>query len=334
MFRSRFSFAAGPWLPLLAVALLAGVAFSALSGNFLTPFNVYVIMSDAALLSVIGFAQLVVLSVGEFSLAVGGIGGFAAVVTGYLLVSRGVPLAPALMAGLLAGAAGGFINGLLVARSQVSGFVITLATGGAFAGASLAITQTAPYTSLPSALTLFGTGRIGFVPYLASATLVTAFALWVLFRWRRLGRHMLAVGGNAEAARLSGLSKGRALILAHTLSGLLSAVAGMMAMAKLHEANPLVGADWLIQSFTVPIIGGTSLLGGNVAVWGVVIASLILATIKDGLVLVHVNPYWVTLVEGALVFLAVWLGRAQTWEACRAIGGKLTGRRTTELKRI
>jgi ribose transport system permease protein len=333
MRQNKASLSIGPWAPLLAVAFLASIVFSVLSASFLTSFNVYVVVSDAALLSVIGLAQLVVLSVGEFSLAVGGIGGFSGVIVGYLLVSKGVPLAPAIIAGLLAGACGGFINGVFVAKSGVSGFVITLATGGAFAGASLAITQTAPYTNLPVALTLFGTGRIGFVPYLAGATVVVAAALWALFRWRKLGRTMLAMGGNAEAAQLSGLSKTRALIWAHTLSGLLSAVAGVMAMAKLHEANPLVGADWLIQSFTIPIIGGTSLLGGSVAVWGVVIASLILATIKDGLVLIHLNPYWVTLVEGALVFLAVLLGRAQTLDKYREVIACLIAWRNRELNR-
>lgn len=333
MRQSKISLPTGPWVPLLAVAFVASIAFSLLSASFLTPFNVYVVLSDAALLSVIGFAQLVVLSVGEFSLAVGGIGGFSAVVAGYLLVSKGVSLGPAVLAGLVAGIVGGLINGVLVAKSRVSGFVITLATGGAFTGASLAITQTSPYTNLPHALTIFGTGRIGFVPYLAGTTLVVAVALWVLFRWRKLGRTMLAMGGNAEAAQLWGLSKAHAVIWAHTLSGLLSAVAGVMAMAKLHEANPLVGADWLIQSFTIPIIGGTSLLGGSVAVWGVVIASLILATIKDGLVLIHVNPYWVTLVEGALVFLAVLLGRAQTWQKYREMIAGLNTRGTRELNR-
>ncbi|MGF6408421.1 ABC transporter permease [Paraburkholderia sp. MM5482-R1] len=333
MRRNKISLPTGPWVPLLVVAFLASIAFSLLSASFLTPFNVYVVLSDAALLSVIGFAQLIVLSVGEFSLAVGGIGGFSAVVAGYLLVAKGVPLAPAVLAGLVAGMAGGFINGLLVAKSRVSGFVITLATGGAFTGASLAITQTSPYTNLPHALTVFGTGRIGFVPYLAGATLAVAVALGVLFRWRKLGRTMLAMGGNAEAAQLSGLSKARAMVWAHTLSGLLSAAAGVMAMAKLHEANPLVGADWLIQSFTIPIIGGTSLLGGSVAVWGVIIASLILATINDGLVLIHVNPYWVTLVEGALVFLAVLLGRAQTWDKYREMVAGLIARRTRGLNR-
>ena len=315
-----------PWISLLIVAVIGSIGFAVLSDRFLTAFNIYVVLSSATLLSLIGYAQLTVLSVGEFSLAVGGIGEFVGILVGYLLVTRAVPLLPALVAGLAAGVLCGLLNGLLVARSGVSGFVITLATGGAFAGLSLAITHTVPFTGLPAALNLFGTGRLGPVPYVASLAIVVAVLLGILYRWRRIGRLMLAVGGNAEAAALSGLSRTEALLWAHALSGLLAGAAGIVAMAQLHEANPSAGTGWLIQSFTIPIIGGTLLAGGAVSVFGILIASLILATINDGLILVNVNPFWVTLVEGFLVFLAVLLGRAQDWRVTRWL---LAGRRRT-----
>ena len=308
-----------PWVPLLFVAILASIGFAALSDRFLTGFNIYVVLSSATLLSLIGYSQLTVLSVGEFSLAVGGIGEFVGIVVGFLLVTCNVPLLPAILAGLVTGVVCGLINGFLVARSGVSGFVITLATGGAFAGLSLAITQTAPYTGLPPLLNHFGTGRIGPVPYVISLAIIAAILLGVLYRWRQAGRTMLAVGGNREAAALSGLSQQAALLWGHALSGLLAGAAGILAMAQLHEANPSAGTDWLIQSFTIPIIGGTLLTGGSVSVFGILIASLILATINDGLILVNVNPFWVTLVEGLLVFLAVLLGRAQEWRIYRWI---------------
>lgn len=304
-----------PWIPLLAVAIAWSVALSLVSNRFLTSFNIYVVLSNAALLSVIGFSQLTVLSVGEFSLAVGGIGELAGVIVGFLLASHGIPLVPAVAAGLLAGAGCGFLNGLLVAKSGVSGFVITLATGGAFSGGALAITHNNAFTKLPAALNVFGYGRLWFVPYIASAALIVAVALSAMYRWRRIGRLLLAVGGNAEGAELSGLSKTEAIIWAHTLSGLLAAVAGTMAMAQLHEANASAAIGWLIQSFTVPIIGGTSLSGGSVSIVGVLVAGLILAAINDGLLLLNVNPYWITLVEGVLVFLAVLLGQAQSWNS-------------------
>jgi ribose transport system permease protein len=323
----EFRRARGPWVPLVGIMLIACVGLAIASDRFLTSANGYVILSSAALLCVIGFSQLVVLSVGEFSLAVGGIGTLIGVVLGWLLVEQGVPLAPAALLALVAGAACGFVNGLLVAKSGVNGFIITLATGGAFTGIALGITKTTPYTGLPVALTTFGTGRVGPLPYLLIATVVVALALAALFRWLRVGRLMLAVGGNPEAAALSGLSPARAVIWAHTLSGLLAGIAGVMAAAQLHEANPSVGVDWLISSFTVAIVGGTVLSGGSVSVLGLFVAGLILATINDALVLLNVNPYWVTLAEGLLVFVAVVLGRGSILATIRGVLGGAGGRK-------
>ena len=300
-----------PWVPLLAVAAVCSVVFAASSDRFLTGFNIYVVLSSATLLALIGYAQLATLGVGDFSLAVGGIGEFAGIVLGFLLHTAGWALAPALAATVAVALATGLLNGLLVVGSGVSGFIVTLATGGAFAGLSLAITQTTPYTGFPAALNLFGTGRVGAVPFAVVVALAAAGLLGILYGYRRAGRLMLAVGDNAEAASLSGLSRNRAFIWAHTLSGLLAGVAGIVATAQLHEANPTAGTGWLIQSFTVPIIGGTLLTGGVVSIFGILVASLILATINDGLILLDVGPYWVTLVEGLLVFFAVLLGRAR-----------------------
>lgn len=309
-----------PWVPLLAVAILASVGFALASDSFLTPFNIYVILANATLLALIGFSQMTVLAVGEFNLAVGSIGALVGVAVGYLLIAVGLPLVPALLGGLLLGALCGLLNGVLVTLFQVGGFIITLATGGAFAGIALATTQTVPYTGLPTLLNQFGTGRYGAMPFVLIVALGVAVWLGVLYRWRRTGRMMLAVGGNPEAAELSGLSPRRAVLWAHTLSGLLAGMAGIVAMAQLHEANPTAGAGWLIQSFTIPIIGGTLLTGGEISVIGILVASLILATINDGLILLNVDPIWIRLVEGVLVFAAVLFGRAQLASIRRLVG--------------
>ena len=299
-----------PWVPLLAVAILCSIGFASLNSRFATGFNVYVILSNATVLALIGYAQLTVLAIGDFSLAVGGIGELVGIVLGYLLHTAGWPLVPALLASVLAAIAAGLVNGLIVRASGVSGFIVTLATGGAFAGLSLAITATAPYTGFPAAFNAFGTGRIGPIPFDIALALAAAVCLGTLYGWRRAGRLMLAVGDNPEAAALSGLSRGEAVLWAHALSGLLAGLTGILAAAQLHEANPTAGTGWLIQSFTIPIIGGTMLTGGVVSVSGILVAALILSTINDGLILLDVGPYWVTLVEGLLVFLAVLLGRS------------------------
>ncbi|TLU71354.1 ABC transporter permease [Lichenicoccus roseus] len=299
------------WLPLLLVALVCSAGFAVLSDRFLTSFNIYVVLSSATLLALIGYSQLATLAVGDFSLAVGGIGEFTGIVLGYLLHTAGWPLLPAIVAAIAVALASGVLNGLIVVASGVSGFIVTLATGGAFAGAALAITETTPYTGLPAAFNFLGTGRVGPVPLAIVTSLLAAALLGVLYNSRRIGRLMLAVGDNPEAASLSGLSRREAVLWAHSLSGLLAGIAGVVATAQLHEANPTAGTGWLIQSFTVPIIGGTLLTGGVVSVFGILVASLILATINDGLILLDVGPYWVTLVEGLLVFFAVLLGRTR-----------------------
>ncbi|MDX7953769.1 ABC transporter permease [Lichenihabitans sp. Uapishka_5] len=293
------------------MAAVASAGFALVNAQFATSFNLYVILSSAALLSLIGFSQLTVLAVGEFSLAVGSIGSLVGVATGYLLVTRSVPLAPAIGFGLGLGLLCGVTNGALVAVSGVGGFVVTLATGGAFAGIALAVTETVPYTGLPNLLNDFGTGRLGPLPAVLAVSLGVALWLGVLYGWRRTGRTMLAFGGNPEAARLSGLSRRTTLLWAHGLSGLLAGAAGIVAMAQLHEANPNAGSGWLLQSFTIPIVGGTLLTGGEVSVVGILVASLILATISDGLILVNVDAICVTLVQGVLVFVVVSLGRSR-----------------------
>ncbi len=299
-----------PWIPLLGVAILCSIGFASLNDHFLTGFNIYVILSSATLLALIGYSQLSVLGIGDFSLAVGGIGEFTGIVLGFLLHTAGWPLLPALLVAVLAALGAGLLNGALVIATGVSGFIVTLATGGAFAGLSLAITETTPYTGLPASLNALGTGRVGPVPLIVVVALGAAAGLGVLYGWRRAGRLMLAVGDNPEAASLSGLSRREAVLWANGLSGLLAGIAGIVATAQIHEANPTVGSGWLIQSFTVPIIGGTLLTGGVVSVFGILVAALILATINDGLILLNVGPYWVTLVEGLLVFVAVLLGRS------------------------
>jgi ribose transport system permease protein len=311
----KFSSLRGPWVPLFALVVAASLGLSIANGQFFTSANGYVILSNAALLCVIGFSQLVMLSVGQFNLAVGGIANLVGVVSVVMMVTYDVPVLLAIALGIVIGALCGVINGLLITKTNADGFIITLATGGALTGLALGITQTSPITGLPKDFTTFGTGRWEFIPFLLIATVLVTAALGIFYAWTRPGRSMLAVGGNAEAAELSGVSPARSVLLAHILSGAVAGAGGIMAAGQLHEANPLVATDWLIQSFTVAIVGGTLLTGGSISIPGVLVSGLILAIISDALILLDVDPYWVTLIQGALVFVAVMIGRQSAWPA-------------------
>ncbi len=228
-----------------------------------------------------------------------------------------MPIAVAIPAALALGALGGWINGFLTVRTGINGFIITLATGSAFAGINLGITRSIPFYNMPPELVSFGLARVLVFPLLLIAPLLITGVLAVFFANTVFGRRMLAVGGNAHAAALSGIATGRTIIAAHTISGLLAAAAAMLAVAQLGSAQPTIGSDWLLISFAGPIIGGAALTGGHVSIPGTFLAVLLIALIENGLVLVNVDQYWVQFVLGALIFAAVGLNR---WRA--VVSGK------------
>ena len=290
---------------LVLVIIIASIAFWLAAPKYLGSANVVAVLTSASTTMVIGFAQLTCLSVGEMSLAVGGIGAAVTVLGGMLLDQDHVSLALVVVICLIGGLLAGLINGFVTARTHLSGFIVTLATGGAYSGLAIGITESNPYPTVPSALATFGQGQWGFIPYLAVAPAVCAVLLFIFYRWRRTGRELLAVGGNRNAAALAGISVPKATIWAHAISGVLAAVAAIMFMGVLRQSVPTIGSDWLVSSFAVPIIGGTLMAGGEISIGGAVLAGILLSVISDGLVLVNVSQYIVEMVEGILILAAV-----------------------------
>ena len=301
------------WLPLLVVAILGGVAMRMANARFATEYNLFVILQSVAAFALIGFAVMVVLSVGDISLAVGGIASTASVLFGWLVQIVHIPsVLAALIVGLY-GLVAGVTNGILITKSRLSGFIVTLVTGVAWGGVALGFTHASAFQNIPSDWTAFGQARIGFFPMIGIVTVVIAVGLVALYRWSPLGRAMLAIGGNKEAALLVGISPARQLIVAHSLSGLLAAAAALLYIARIGSAPPDLGADWVLISFAVAIIGGTALFGGRVSVVGAVIAAIVLAAIDNALILLNVSQYGITFAQGFLILLAILLGNMRNF---------------------
>jgi len=145
---------------------------------------------------------------------------------------------------------------------------------------------------------------------------VIVAALLAFFLQRTVpGRYLLAVGGNSQAAELSGIPRDRIIVLAHALSGLLAAIGAILAVAQLGSAQPTIGADWLIISFAAPIIGGAALTGGHISVAATALAVVLIVLIQNGMVLAQVDPYWVEFLLGALILVAVGLNRLRAIRA-------------------
>ncbi len=298
------------WIGPGIVAVVAVIGISVFKPAFLSPFNIFVLLSAISVNMVIALGQLVIIGIGQMNLALGSIGGLVAISFVGVMERFGVPvplaLGMALGIGVLAGMAGGYI----IARTAISAFIITLAGLQIFKGINLGITEAQPFYGVPDSVKAFGTGSmLGPLPWLVLPMAICSCGMWYLFNRMRIGRHILAMGSNPHAAEMSGIDARATIIWAHALSGLLAAVAGVMLVAKLQIGHPAIGDDWLISSFAAPVIGGAVLAGGRVSVGGTFFGVVIIAIITQGLVMFNIDPFVVQIVLGALILWAVAINR-------------------------
>jgi ribose transport system permease protein len=295
------------------LAVIAAVGFAALAVatdfNLLTAGTLDAFLRFLALPIVIGLAQMVVLAVGQMNLSVGVLTGFCAVASGWLMIDAGLPAPVAVLAALALGAAVGLVNGLLVIFTRINGFIVTLATMTILEGLRYGVNGTGTYQGYSPGLREFGQASLAGVPVVFLLAVVIAVAVALFFRRTVPGRHLLASGGNPFAARLSGISNDRALVLAHTLSGLLAGFAAVIVVAAFGSVNASIGDDLLLPSFAAPIIGGVALAGGMISVTGTVLAAFLVRLVDVSQSQFDINRRWVDLIIGAVVLGAVLLGQ-------------------------
>lgn len=307
------------WIGLLVVVVLASLAIAAVKPAFLSSYNVQVLLATIALNAMVAYSQAIIIAIGQMNLSIGAIGGLAAISFAGAMEVWALPVPLALLLGLVIGLGAGLLNGYLVALSGISAFIITLATLYIFTGITFGITEAQPFYGVADSVKAFGNAvMIGPVPMIALPTiLVTAGMIWLMTRMR-IGRHILAVGGNPHAAELGGVGVNAAVIWAHAISGVLAAMAGMVAVARLQIGQPTIGSDWLITSFAAPVIGGALLAGGHISVTGTLLGVAIIAIITQALVLFQIDPFAMQIVLGALILAAVAIDRTRSWRAERS----------------
>jgi ribose transport system permease protein len=304
------------WFGPAAICIAAMAGIGAFDPNFLAPLNINVLLLAIAINGVIAMSQMIIIAIGQMNLSVGAIGGFAAISFVGLMEVLHMPPLPAAVLALAIGCAAGFFNGWLIATTGISAFIITLAGLSIFKGMNLGITQAQPFYGVPESVKALGNDALfGLMPLLLVPTAVVAVLIWFLLARLPLGRNILAVGANPHAAALSGISVKWTVIAAHTMSGGLAALAGLMAVARLQIGQPTIGDDWLLLSFAAPVIGGAVLAGGHVSVSATVLGVAIVALITQALVLFRIDPFLVQVVLGSLILWAVGMNR---WREARA----------------
>lgn len=297
----------------VVLAGLALVAFVVLAvttgGNLVEPATLRAVFQFLAVPMVIGLSQMVVLAVGQMNLSVGVLTGLTAVAAAGLMVDSGWPAWLAVLAALALGLVVGLVNGLLVVLTRINGFIITLATMTIISGVRYGINGTGTYQGYSDGLVSVGRASVLGIPTVFVAAVVVAVLVWLFFARAVRGRQLLASGGNPLAARLSGISNDRSVVIAHALSGLLAGVAGVLVLALSGSVNASIGDDLLLPSFAAPIIGGVALAGGVVSVLGTCLAAFIVRLVDVAQAQYNINPRWVDLVVGAVVLGAVLLSQ-------------------------
>ncbi|MEU3310374.1 substrate-binding domain-containing protein [Nocardiopsis sp. NPDC006832] len=288
---------------LTALAILV-VVMSLLSDDFLTAQNLLNVGVQAAVIAILAFGVTFVIIAGGIDLSVGSVAALSATVLGFLATVQGVPIWLALPLAAATGVACGLVNGVLVAYGRLPSFIATLAMLSIGRGLSLVLSEGSPI-SLPDSVAVLGRSLGGWLPVPVIIMLVMVLVTAVILRRTFAGRAMYAIGGNEEAARLSGIRVKRHQLGIYALSGLFAAVAGIILASRLASAQPQAAQGYELDAIAAVVIGGASLAGGVGSAFGTLVGALILAVLRNGLNLLSVSAFWQQVVIGVVIAIAV-----------------------------
>jgi ribose transport system permease protein len=294
---------------MLPVLLLLCVGFGLMSESFFSVQNFSIISQQASINVVLASGLTFVILTGGIDLSVGSILAVSAVVA--LLVSQVPGFAPlAIAAGLGVGLLLGLVNGVLVAFGKLPAFIVTLGGLTAMRGIARLIGEDKTVFNPDLSFAYIGNDTLFGVPWLVVIAVVVVTLSWVILRRTVLGVQIYAVGGNPEAARLSGIKVWKVLLFTYALSGLLAGVGAIMTSARLMAANGLqMGQSYELDAIAAVILGGTRFTGGVGTIVGTLIGALIIATLSNGLILLGVSDIWQYIIKGVVIIGAVALDR-------------------------
>jgi ribose transport system permease protein len=292
-------------LPLATLVMV--IVYSIVSPDFLTPTNLLNLARQASPLMILACGEAFVILAGGFDLSIGSTVGLTSVVLALVMLQHGQAAATA--AALLVGLVVGIANGVLVVKTHVSTFIVTLAMLSIGASLALTLTGGATVQNLPVSIAYIGYNSWGPLPIpLALAALVVVSG-WVVLKWTRLGIQIYALGGNREAARLAGLRVDVLQIVVFAISGFCASVAGVILTSRVVTGQPTLGVGMELQAIAAVILGGVSLFGGAGSILGVVVGVIFIVVLDNGLILLGISSYTQGLVTGVALIAAVTLDR-------------------------
>jgi inositol transport system permease protein len=289
---------------IFAIIVVALIVSAFLSDAFFSFRNLSNILRQNAVVMIIAFGSQMILISGEVDLSAGSVTAFAGVISA-MVMAQTKNLAIAIPAGLLCGILLGFLNGLIITLCRIPSFIMTLATQFIARGIILSLTNAQPVSGLDQTFAFIGQGYISIIPVPIVITLAVLAVYWIIMNRMRFGRYIYAVGGNADAARASGINPKLVKIKAFMFAGLMAATAGIILMSRLRSGQPNAALNYEFDAITAAIIGGTSMTGGIGKVYGVVFGAILVGILLNIMTLLGVGAYSQQIAKGTIIALAV-----------------------------
>lgn len=296
--------------PLVLLVLI--IIASLISSDFLSFNNIMNIIRQVSVIGILAGGMTFVILTGGIDLSVGAILGLSGAISAFVL--NGLAEAGfnnltatilAILIGLLVGLLSGVFNGLFITMGDLPPFIVTLATMTLFNGLLLVFTGGAPISIMNPLFRTIGKGRLLSIPVPIFVLIIVYAIAFLVLHYTKFGRSTYALGGNKEAARLSGINVKKIELLVYSISGLLAGLGGVLLTARLGSGQPTAGSGYELDAIAAVILGGTSLSGGNGFVLPTIVGALILGILDNILVLMNVNPFISNVVKGVVILLAV-----------------------------
>jgi ribose/xylose/arabinose/galactoside ABC-type transport system permease subunit len=296
---------------LLLALILLFVILAAVAPNFLSTRNMLNVLRQVSFVGIIACGMTVALIGAEVDLSVGSVVALTSSLLGVLAIKLGWPLVPAIIVCLVEATLVGTFAGWIRVKWDIPGLIVTIALMLSLRGVAYVLTNAYPIPITDSSFAFLGSGYIVGVPFPAIVFLATMAIFGFITTRTVYGRSVFAVGGNAEATRLSGIPLNRVRIAIFATTGFLAAMSGVLLTARLNSGYAGVGVGWEFDCISAVIIGGTSLFGGEGSMFGTLLGVLFIGLLGNGMVLLGVNPYLQDVARGVIILGAVLLSALQ-----------------------
>jgi ribose transport system permease protein len=289
----------------LLIVFGLGIFLTISSPAFLSSSNLLNVVRQVCVSTLLSIGFTFAMAAGYIDLSIGTLMGLCGMILGKLLTEAHMPLFPAILIVLCCAVLGGILNASIISIFNVPPFVVTLATQSIFKGANYLISNLVPISGLPSSLLFLGQGYLFGVPVPIYIMLIVVCIAWVIMNRTKFGRYVLAVGGNAEAARASGISIKQINYGVYIVCALCAGIASVIMTGRVGSAQVSAGVGMEMDAIAAVVIGGTSMNGGNANVFGTLFGCLLVGIVNNGMNLLSIDTNWQVIAKGVLILFAV-----------------------------